>query len=69
MYKHLNKLSTIGMSRDDWLEHRKKSIGGSDASAVAGLNPWTSPYSVWADKLGLLPPKEENEAMRLGCEK
>ena len=54
------------MSRDAWLEERRKSIGGSDAPSIIGLNPWQSPYTVWADKLGKLPPKEDNEAMRLG---
>lgn len=54
------------MPHEEWLEHRRKSIGGSDASAIIGLNTYTSPYTVWADKLGKLPPKEDNEAMRLG---
>lgn len=66
MYKNLIKISTKGMPHDDWLEHRRKSIGGSDAAAIIGLNPWASPYSIWAEKLGLVPPKEDNEAMRLG---
>lgn len=54
------------MSREDWLEHRRTSIGGSDAAAIIGLNEWASPYSLWADKTGRLPPKEDNEAMRQG---
>ena len=66
MYKHLKKIPTINMSREEWLEHRQKSIGGSDASSIIGLNPWSSPYTVWADKLGKMPPKEDNEAMRQG---
>ena len=53
-------------NHDEWLEIRKKYIGGSDAAAVVGLNSFSSPYTVWADKLGKLPPKEDNEAMRLG---
>lgn len=66
MYKNLIKISTKEMSHDEWLEHRQKSIGGSDASAILGMNTYCSPYTVWADKLGKLPPKEDNEAMRLG---
>lgn len=66
MYKHLKKISTKNMPHEEWLEHRRKSIGGSDASAIIGLNTYCSPYTVWADKLGRLPPKEDNEAMRLG---
>ena len=66
MYKNLIKISTVGMPHDEWLKHRRKSIGGSDASAILGMNTYCSPYTVWADKLGKLPPKEDNEAMRLG---
>ena len=66
MYKNLTKISTLNMERDEWLEHRRRSIGGSDASGIIGLNNWASPYSIWADKLGKLPPKEDNEAMRQG---
>lgn len=66
MYKNLIKIPTVNMSHEDWLAHRQKSIGGSDASTIIGLNPWSSPYAVWADKLGKIPPKEDNEAMRQG---
>ena len=66
MYKNLIKISTVGMPHEEWLEHRRKSIGGSDASAILGMNTYCSPYTVWADKLGKLPPNEDNEAMRLG---
>ena len=66
MYKNLHKISTRNMSHEVWLEHRQKSIGGSDASAIIGLNSYRSAYTVWADKLGKIPPKEDNEAMRLG---
>lgn len=66
MYKNLTKISTKDMPHEEWLEHRKKSIGGSDASAILGMNSYSSAYTVWADKLGKLPPKEDNEAMRLG---
>ena len=66
MNSKLIKVSTLNMSREEWLVERQKSIGGSDAPSIIGLNPWSSPYTVWADKLGKIPPKEDNEAMRLG---
>lgn len=66
MYKHLIKTSTVNMSREEWLEHRRKTIGGSEAACILGLNPWVSPYSVWAEKLGKLPERDDNEAMRQG---
>ena len=62
----LKKISTVNMSREDWLEHRKNSIGGSDASAILGLNNFSTPYTVWADKMGMSEDKPDNEAMRLG---
>ena len=66
MFKNLERIPTAGMKHEDWLELRRKSIGGSDAAAIVGLNPWASPYSVWAEKTGRLPEKEETEAMRQG---
>lgn len=66
MYKNLIKIPTAKMSHEEWLEHRRKTIGGSDAASIIGMNTYCSPYTVWADKLGKLPPKEDNEAMRLG---
>ena len=55
-------------SRESWLAERKKSLGGSDMGAVLGLNEYSSPYAVWADKTGRSPAKEQNEAMRLGVD-
>lgn len=54
------------MTIEDWREDRKKGLGGSDAAAIVGLNPYTTPYTVWADKTGRLPDKEDNEIMRQG---
>lgn len=68
VYKNLVRISTKGMSHEKWLEERRNAIGGSDASAVIGVNPFSSPYYVWADKLDKIPPKEESEAMRQGTD-
>lgn len=54
------------MNRSEWLEERRKSLGGSDAAAILGLNEWVTPYSVWAEKTGRLQEKEDSEAMRQG---
>ena len=53
-------------NREEWLELRRQAIGGSDAAAILGLNRWSSPLAVYADKLGLVPEREDNEAMRQG---
>jgi putative phage-type endonuclease len=39
-------------SRDDWLAVRRTGIGGSDAAAAVGLNPYMSPLELWLDKTG-----------------
>lgn len=62
----LHKISTNGMSREDWLSERRKSLGGSDMGAVLGLNRYRSPFTVWAEKTGRMPEAEDNEAMRIG---
>lgn len=60
------KTSTIGMSRKMWLDERRKSLGGSDIGAILGMNPYSSPYAIWANKTGRIPDSEDNEAMRQG---
>lgn len=39
-------------NRKDWLEHRRKRIGGSDAAAIIGLNPWRTNVELWEIKTG-----------------
>ena len=62
----IQKISTKGMSREEWLMRRRKTIGGSDAAGIVGLSRWASPFSVWADKTGRAAEKEDTEAMRQG---
>ena len=64
----IERLSTRDMSREDWLKQRKKSIGGSDAGSVLGLNPFKSAYTLWAEKTGKIVPEDisDKEAVRLG---
>lgn len=52
--------------RKTWLEARKLGIGSSDASAICGLSPYSTPYSVWLDKTGQEPEREASEAMEMG---
>lgn len=64
----ISRVSTKGMSREDWLNARRRSIGGSDAGALLGLNPYNSPYALWAEKTGKIVPEGigDREAVRLG---
>ena len=48
-------------------EARRQGIGGSDAAAVAGVNPWKSAFKLWKVKTGEEPDDfEENDAIRWG---
>ena len=58
--------STENMSYEDWLEHRKLGIGGSDASVVCGINKYKSPVELWMNKTGQLPDQEAGEAAYWG---
>ena len=53
-------------NREQWLEMRRRGLGGSDAATVVGLNPYSSRLALYADKLGLMPERDDNEAMRQG---
>ena len=57
---------TKDMSREEWLEWRRGGIGGSDAATIVGLNPYCSLLELYADKIGMMPDKEDSEAMRIG---
>ena len=57
---------TPSISHEEWLALRKTGIGGSDAGAILGLNKYSTAFSVYLDKLGLISEKEDSEAMRQG---
>ena len=60
--------STENMSYEDWLEHRKLGIGGSDASVVCGINKYKSPVELWMEKTNQLPAQEAGEAAYWGTQ-
>lgn len=59
-------VSTRGMSREDWLEWRRKGIGGSDSAVVLGLSRWKSPTVLWFEKRGHSSNGEAGEAAHWG---
>jgi len=52
-------------TKEQWLTQRKGGIGGTDISAILGLNPWRNAIDVYLAKLGLAH-QPETQAMRLG---
>lgn len=56
----------VEMSRYEWLQERKKGIGGSDASAILGFNPWKSAFELYIDKTSDHIEEIDNEAIHWG---
>lgn len=55
------------MSTDEkWHEWRGQGIGGSDIGALMGVSSHGSPCSVWAEKVGAMPPSETTERQQIG---
>ena len=61
-------ISTKNMSRERWLDERRKGIGGSDAAVILGLSEFKSAFELWADKKGYQLPEKESEALRIGTD-
>ena len=47
-------------TREEFLARRRAGIGGSDISAILGLNPYKSQYSLWLDKTGRAPDEDRD---------
>ena len=57
---------TKDMPKTEWLKHRQAGIGGSDASCIAGLNPWKSAIQLYMDKKEENPKDQKSLRMELG---
>lgn len=57
---------TKDMPKEEWLKHRQAGIGGSDASCIAGLNPWKSAIQLYMDKKEENPQEIKSLRMELG---
>jgi putative phage-type endonuclease len=57
-------------SREEWLQHRRNYIGGSEISCVVGLNPYKNNYELWEEKVGIREPEDisNKDFVRYGTE-
>lgn len=57
-------------SREEWLQARKNHIGGSDASACVGMNPYKDNVQLWEEKMGMELPEDisDKSYVRYGTE-
>lgn len=53
-----------------WLDARKNHIGGSDAAACVGMNPYKDNVRLWEEKMGMVLPEDisDKEYVRYGTE-
>ena len=48
-------------NREEWLKARGHTIGGSDASAIVGMNPYKTNEQLWLEKTGQIIPEDISE--------
>lgn len=60
------KIPLTGIDHESWLRLRKTGIGGSDAGAICGVDPYGSAMKVFKDKTGEETVEQNNEAIRIG---
>lgn len=60
------KIPLSGADNTGWLRLRKSGIGGSDAGAICGVNPFSSAMKVFKDKTSEEIEEQDNEAIRIG---
>jgi len=50
----------------EWFALRKGGITATDATVIAGLSPYKTPYQLWAEKLGKVEPSKAGAAAQRG---
>ena len=62
-------VDTENLTREEWLDWRRRGIGGSDVSAIIGISPFRTARDIYYDKLGIAAVEEDEEnwvAMEMG---
>lgn len=57
---------TLEQGSEAWLKMRRMHITSSDAAIIMEINPWKTPYKLWCEKQGLIPPDKPNQKMEDG---
>ncbi len=58
-YKPLVLVDTKNLPRKEWLDWRRKGIGGSDLAAIMGVSPFRTARDVYYDKLNIVSADDE----------
>ena len=62
-------VDTTELSREEWLDWRRKGIGGSDVAGILGVSPFTTARDIYYDKLNIAPLADNEDnwvAMEVG---
>lgn len=58
-------VGTEDLPREQWLEYRRKGIGGSDAAAVLGISPFRTGRDLYYDKLNIVTADDAENWVQL----
>ncbi|SIT91532.1 YqaJ viral recombinase family nuclease [Edaphobacillus lindanitolerans] len=58
--------NVLHIDRSEWLQERRKGLGGSDAGVILGLNKWKSPFQLYLEKTGEYTEEVDNEFIYWG---
>lgn len=62
------KLLNLTQGSPEWHTFRNQRVTATDAAVIMGLDPWTTPYKRWQQKLGLIPLPVMTPAMQRGLD-
>lgn len=68
-YTPLVLVETENLPRNEWLEYRRRGIGGSDVAAIFGISPFRTARDLYFDKLDIASVEEDEGnwvAMEMG---
>ena len=60
-YKPLVLVDTENLPRKEWLEWRRKGIGGSDVAAIMGISPFRTARDIYYDKIKVTSLEDDEE--------
>lgn len=68
-YEPLVLVETADLSEEEWLDYRRRGIGGSDVSAIFGTSPFRTARDLYYDKLNIASVEDDEGnwvAMEMG---
>ncbi len=60
-YQPVPLVDTTQLTNDEWLDWRRKGIGGSDVAAALNVSPYRTARDLYYDKIGVLPVIEDED--------